>query len=127
MAPSLRTSPDPAFQAADDTLVIDVSTLPILVDMTYDIWFSYLIEGDWDLTNTDTFRAGLQHRFPAACNLAWYGTVNFPDDSNFADIVYKPRLRPHYVINSTSQTGDLDGTEIITALPMPSRGPPLRR
>lgn len=113
VATSLFSDAVGSFQAADDTLEIDVSALSVLVDMTYEVWFSVLIEGDWDTTNSDTFRDADQHSFSFACALGWYGTVNSTTDAdpNFLD--YLPRDRPHYTINSSTTTGDLAGSETI--------------
>lgn len=114
VATSIFSSPTAAYQAAADTLEIDLSTLPLLLDMTYEIWFSLLIEGDWDVTNSDTFRGANQHQFTSACRVGWHGTANFSTDATPAYADYLPRDRPHFTIVSSASTGDLDLTETLT-------------
>ena len=110
-ASSIFSSDETAYQAVDDTLEIDFSALPLLDDMTYQVWFSILIEGDWDLTNANTFRGANQHEFSFACRLGYHGTTNNPLESGPAWTRYYPRDRPHYVIVSSEVTGDVTLSE----------------
>lgn len=88
-----------AFQEADDTLVIDFSTLPVEIGMRYIILVSALIEGDWDTTNASTFKTSNQGSFFGACDLRWYGdSTEFTSDSDTDGLVFKPRLIDTYRI-----------------------------
>lgn len=113
----IRTAATAAFQEADDTLVIDFSTLPLEIDMTYSVWVSALIEGDWDDTNLDTYRDAFNDKHNAACQLAWYGdTVLFLSDSDFATVFAKPRAREHFwysFFGGNFNIGDVVGTEML--------------
>lgn len=104
-----------AFQEADDTLEIDLSTLPLEIDMTYLVLASYLIEGDWDVTNEDTLRSGTQEYFNAACDFRWYGdSVNYLSDADTSNFSYLPRLLDQYRIGSAGYVGDVVGNEVLT-------------
>ncbi len=114
VATSIFASQTAAYQEADDTLEIDLSTLPLLLGMRYEVWFSLLVEGDWDTTNSDTFRGADQHQFTSGCRLGWHGTVTAATDAVPAYATYLPRDRPHFTIVSSITTGDLDLTETLT-------------
>lgn len=106
-----------AFQDVDDTLEIDLSLLPLEVaasnGMTYLLYASVLVEGDWDPTDTDTTRGSDQHRFLHTCRIGWYGDDNSTTDAdpNWAEDL--PRVRPHYVIVQLGLTASLQGDETL--------------
>lgn len=112
---SIFSDEDGAFQEADDTLVIDFAAIPdIEIDMLYRVFISVLVEGDWDASDSDTYRASTNHEFLHACNLGWYGDSLFNlSDSDFASIFYRPRGRPHYVICQAGTIGDVVGDEVL--------------
>jgi hypothetical protein len=111
---SLFSNEVAAFQEAEDTLEIDLSSLPLQLGMTYFVWFSVLIEGDWDPAGEDGRRGAtnLEHAF--GCNLGWYGdSVFYLSDSDFASIAHKPRSRGHYAIHQAGELGDVEGDEVL--------------
>lgn len=114
---SIFSNPNGAFQGASDTLVIDLSILPVEIDMTYSVFVSLLIEGDWDPTNTDTTRGGTQEEFRAACNLRWYGdSLFYLSDTDTNELTYQPRGIDSYRIvgfNGVIDIGDVVGDEVL--------------
>lgn len=114
---SIFSAATAAFQEADDTLVIDFSSLPLEPDLTYAVFVSYLIEGDWDTSNSDTYRSATQARFNSACTLAWYGdSTFFLSDTDRAHLKNPVRARPSYTMGSfpgSVQIGDVVGNETL--------------
>lgn len=93
-ATSLFGDPAGAYAAVDDTLTIDLSTIPeIEEDMEYAIFLSYLIEGDWDTSTVNTLRESTQDMFRYACNIAYS-----VDAGSRIDIDYRARRREHYIV-----------------------------
>jgi hypothetical protein len=115
---SIRTAGVTAFQEAKDTLEIDFSLVPVEIDMTYAVFLSYLIEGDWDVTNDDTLRFATQMTFASACEIGWYGdSVFFLNDSDWAQLKSKQRMKDSYSMSTyftgTIHIGDVVGTEVL--------------
>lgn len=112
---SIFSDPVSAFQEADDTLVVDISTLPFEETLRYICLVSTLIEGDWDTTNDDTFRSARPDMHTFACEFGAFGdSTFFPSDSDFGTIVRKWRGLTQYRISSMGGLwllGDVDGTE----------------
>lgn len=106
-----------AFAEADDTLVVDFSLLPLELNMTYAMFVSSLIEGDWDETNNDTYRSSDQAHFVYGCNLGYYGASEFATtEATFNSIDVQSRGLDHYVICNFSgnwHIGDVVGTEVV--------------
>lgn len=70
-----------AYAAASTTLTIPLADLPVEPGMPYFMMVSYLIEGDWDLSNPATMRFATQDTFQNACSLSYSGpTVNGSGD-----------------------------------------------
>lgn len=117
VATSIFSDPNGAFQEAEDTLEIDFSLLPLEIDMTYVVFVSLLIEGDWDSTNTDTTRSGTQEEFVAACDLRWYGdSTFFLSDTDTDAVHFKPRALDSYRIvgfGDQASVGDVVGNEVL--------------
>lgn len=90
-----------AYQAAADTLVIDLAMLPLEIlpvpGMTYGLWASVLIEGDWDPANNDTYRGSNQHEFAFACAFGLHGVSTFTT-SNPRFVHYQARNREHFIL-----------------------------
>lgn len=105
-----------AFQDAEDTLVIDLATLPVEVGLRYHVLVSVLIEGDWDPTNYDTTHGGTQSQFGGGCDFRWYGDVLFPDDTFTSGLTPKYRGLGSYRISAfpaSESTGDIVGDEVL--------------
>ena len=117
VATSIFSNPTGAFQEADDTLIVDLSSLPIEPTIRYICLISNLIEGDWDATNQDTTRGGKPDLFVSACELGAYGdSTFFTSDSAFGTVVRKWRGISQYRITSIGGLwllGDVTGTEIL--------------
>lgn len=119
---SIFSSSVAAFAEAEDTLVVDFSTLPLELGgdndgMTYAMFISMLIEGDWDPTNNDTYRSSYQSLFTFGCNLGYFGGNQIATtEATFNSIIFKPRGLDHFHIVNFSgnwHIGDVDGTEEI--------------
>lgn len=106
-----------AFAEAEDTLTIDFALLPVEIDMTYAMHLSFLIEGDWDPTTQDTYRASTQAAFANACHLGFYGdSALFLSESDTGSIQVKPRGLDHYLISQFGGTWCIDdvvGDEVL--------------
>lgn len=97
------------FGEVNDTLTIPVASLPLeyegdLNGMTYWLWISVAIEGEWNTSESKTMRNGTQDRFPnGACAITLYDSTYETATAFFLGHYrnfYSPRHRPHYMLVS---------------------------
>lgn len=94
---SIRTAANTAFQEADDTFEIAFADLPMQAGIRYNPYILARIEGDWDVTNSDTLRESTQEKFRYSCDLRWYGdSQNFLSDTDTSVIAVRPRNIDQY-------------------------------
>lgn len=107
---------DAAFQNADDTLVVDLSLLPVEIGRRYIMLTSILIEGDWDPTDTDSTWDASQTRHRHACSFDWYGDSTFASDANTSHINFMTRGWNQYRISGWGSDWAINtvaGTEVL--------------
>lgn len=79
---------DASYQNADDTLVIPAADIGIENDMDYRIYFTMLVEGEWDLTNEPLLRQCSNLVYESVVSYGAHGTASEPEASpNFDDHV----------------------------------------
>lgn len=113
VATSIFTNAQTAYAAADDSVVFDIADLPYEEDFIYHMLLSYLIEGDWDITNSDTLEGGTQELFAAALDIRFHG-ANVTEASSVG-VTHKYRALSGYrIVSFGSVFGPVDGDETIT-------------
>lgn len=103
-----------AFQAAQDSLVIDFSTLPAELIMQYMLVVSYKTEGDWDVSNPYTTQAGTPSTFGYNCStIRWCGDGYFTLNNPAWVGGYTKRQRSYITVSSGNVFQCWYGTEIL--------------
>lgn len=102
-------------EAADDTLVIDLSELPIEIGMRYQFYISFLAEGNWNTNNVNTFKGCNQFDLSKVCALSWYGDFTHPTETSAMASINAniPRLQANYMIGQMGTLFTIEGNEIL--------------
>lgn len=98
---SILTDPNGAFAEAEDTLTIPFEDLPLEIDMTYALFLSLMIEGDWDPNDPEgTARASNALKFVNACRVAFYGDSElFLAENDHGTLYAHLRALDHYYLS----------------------------
>lgn len=105
---SIRTDAAGAFDEALDTLVIPLADLPLERSARYNVYVSYRIPGEWDITNIDTMLHSTQAVFTNVVRIGYYG-VNGVTEAAAAFLFprYLARI-PHYTMGQLTSFANFD-------------------